>query len=263
MFKFLRVTLLLIVLATVAQEAWLARSRAVAWQDPLRVAIYPINGDGSEAAANYLHGLKPDSFAAIERFFTEEAKRHGRTIHQPVAVTLAPAVASLPPAPPRGGSGLDNILWSLRMRYWAWRHDAVPGLKPQVRLFVLFFDPARYDRLPHSVGVARGMIGVINAFATRAMAGSNAVIISHELLHTLGASDKYDLATGLPHYPDGYAEPDRSPRYPQDFAEIMGGRIPLSDSRAEIPESLEQTLIGATTAAEIGWTSGPATVGRP
>ncbi len=253
MFKFLRVAILLVILATVAQEAWLARARVVSWQAPLRVAVYPINGDGSAAAADYLRGLKPDAFNSIEHFFDEEAKRHGRAIHHPVEIVVAPALAALPPQPTRGGSGLTNLFWSLRMRFWAWRHDAIAGPKPRVRLFVLFFDPATHPSLPHSVGVERGMIGLINAFATNAMAGSNAVVISHELLHTLGATDKYDLATGQPRYPDGYAEPDRSPRHPQRLAEIMGGRIPLDDSGAEMPESLAQTLIGAATAAEIGW----------
>jgi hypothetical protein len=254
MFKFLRIAILLIILVTVVQETWLARSRAVSWTDPLRVAIYPINGDGSQATAGYLQGLRPNAFASIERFFDEEAKRHGKTIHRVMEIAVAPPVVELPPQPPRGGSALNNVAWSLKMRYWAWRHDALPGMKPQVRLFVLFFDPATHDRLPHSVGVDRGMIGLINAFSTQGMAGSNAVIIAHELLHTLGATDKYDFGTNLPRFPDGYAEPERSPRHPQAFAEIMGGRIPVSESRANIPETLDQTLIGAATAAEIGWT---------
>ncbi len=253
MFRALRIALLLLILATVAQETWLARSRAVSWQDPLRVAIYPINGEGSAAAARYVASLTPTSFAAIERFFDEEARRHGKDIARPVEIAVAPPVADLPPQPRRGGSTLESLFWSLRMRYWAWRHDAVPGMKPQARLFVLFFDPATHKALPHSVGIDRGMIGLINAYASRAMAGSNAVIITHELLHTLGATDKYDPASGLPTFPQGYAEPERAPRHPQVFAEIMGGRIPLADHRADIPDGLDQTLIGDVTAGEIGW----------
>jgi hypothetical protein len=254
-FRFLRIAILLLILATVAQEAWLDRSRAVSWRDPLRVALYPIAGDDSAVATGYVRGLKPDSFRSIERYFDEEAKRHGKAIFRPVEVTVAPQLAESPPLPARGGNILDNLLWSLRMRYWAWRHDAVPGMKPQARLFVLFFDPATHRSLPHSVGIERGMIGLINAYASHAQAGANAVIITHELLHTLGASDKYDLATNLPRFPDGYAEPDRSPRHPQAFAEIMGGRIPLGTGQAEIPDSLDRTLIGDATAAEIGWTT--------
>lgn len=253
MFRYLRIALLLLVLATVAQEAWLSRSRAVAWQDSLRVAIYPINGDGSPAAAAYVQGLTPSAFRSIEVFFDDEAKRHDLSVTRPVLITVAPPVAALPPQPPRNGSVIENIFWSLKMRWWVWRNDALPGAKPQVRLFVLFFDPASHDQLPHSVGVQRGLVGLINAFATNSMAGSNAVIIAHELLHTLGATDKYEPGSNLPSFPDGYAEPHRSPLHPQDFAEIMGGRIPVSESRADIPESLGLTVIGSATAREIGW----------
>jgi len=33
----------------------------------------------------------------------------------------------------------------------------------------------------------------------------------------------------------------------------MGGRVPISESKAEIPKSLLQTLVGEVTAKEIGW----------
>lgn len=253
MFKFIRIAILLLILATVAEEAWLSRSRAVSWKNSLQVAVYPINGDGSEATASYLRGLGPDAFKNIERYFDDEAKRHGRNIFRPVEITMAPVLNAVPPQPARGASALGNVFWSLQMRYWAWRHDSVPGIKPQIRLFVLFFDPATHPSVAHSVGVERGMIGLINAFGSRAMAGSNAVIVTHELLHTLGATDKYDPGGNMPRFPDGYAEPERLPRYPQALAEIMAGRIPISETKAEIPENLDSTLIGAATAAEIGW----------
>lgn len=35
---------------------------------------------------------------------------------------------------------------------------------------------------------------------------------------------------------------------------IMGGRIPLSPGKAEIPLGLDQVVVGPATAAEIGWT---------
>lgn len=251
-----RIALLLLVLATVAQEAWLARSRATAWKDPLRVSIYPINGDGSAAAEAYLRQLNIGTFEPIERFFAEESRRHGVDVHRPLRLALAPVVPVRPPPPPKAASTLDAVLWSLQMRWWAWRH-AVGGDNPQVRLFVLFFDAERNPRLPHSVGLEQGMIGIINAFATAAMTGSNNVVIAHELLHTLGATDKYDPASNLPRFPEGYAEPDRNPRHPQEFGEIMAGRIPRSPAQADIPESLEQTLIGAATAAEIRWRKTP------
>ena len=52
-------------------------------------------------------------------------------------------------------------------------------------------------------------------------------------------------------FPDGFAEPDRQPRFPQRYAEIMGGRIALSDDEAMIPTSLRYVIIGEQTAREI------------
>ena len=79
-------------------------------------------------------------------------------------------------------------------------------------------------------------------------------MIAHELLHTLGATDKYDPNGSLPLFPDGYADPQASPLLPQKRAEIMAGRIPISDTRAEIPADMTQVVIGAQTAREINWT---------
>ena len=85
------------------------------------------------------------------------------------------------------------------------------------------------------------------------MAPQNNMVMLHELLHTLGATDKYDLRTDQPLYPDGYAQPELQPRLPQKKAEIMAGRIPLSEHHAEMPERLADVVIGPKTAREIGW----------
>jgi hypothetical protein len=79
------------------------------------------------------------------------------------------------------------------------------------------------------------------------------VTIVHELLHLFGATDKYDPATTQPRYPDGYADPGQSPLYPQQFAEIMGGRIPLSETQSETPRTLDLAIVGDRTAGEIHW----------
>ena len=55
---------------------------------------------------------------------------------------------------------------------------------------------------------------MVNAFASTQMEGENNIVITHELLHTFGATDKYDFATNRPRFPEGYAEPHANPLYP-------------------------------------------------
>jgi hypothetical protein len=253
MWRRLRIVILLLILATVAQSAWLARTRTAEWQTSLRVAIYPINGDDSPAAAAYIGALDKQKFDVIETFFETEAQHFGLELSDPIDTFLAPPIAARPPAPPFGGSVPEIMFWSLKLRYWAWRHDTHTGPKPDVRLFVVYFDPAQSQTLAHSTGLQKGMVGIVNAFASEAQEGSNAVVIAHELLHTFGATDKYDARTNAPSFPEGYADPDARPLHPQRRAEIMAGRIPITETQSEIPFNLKRVVIGEKTAREINW----------
>ena len=252
-FYTLRVSLLMAVLFFVAMNSWLSRLRSTDWNEPLWVVVYPVNGDGSPDSQRYIDSLDVSTFAAVSDFLHEEAARYGLPLARPVTVKLAPPVDALPPAPPADGSTLGVMLWSLHLRYWTWRHDSFDGPQPDVQMYVVYFDPATHPRLRHSLGLRKGLIGVVNAFAGRREAQRNNVVIAHEFLHTVGASDKYDPVTDQPLYPDGFAEPDRRPLFPQRYAEIMGGRIPLSEQRAVMPDSLRQARIGRQTAREIRW----------
>ena len=121
------------------------------------------------------------------------------------------------------------------MRYWVWGTPELPGAAPDIKLFVVYHDPAISPTLAHSVGMQKGLYGVVNVFAEQRMTGSNDVITAHELLHTLGAIDKYDPRTSQPLNPVGYAEPTKQPLLPQTHAEVMGGRIPISTAESTVP----------------------------
>ena len=253
MFKTIRIAILLFLLAAAAVSTWRAKNAAVEWKYPLIVNLYPLNGDASAASDAYIKGLNQDDFQEIGHFMREEANRYGRQSSASIEIRLQPALASLAPAPPEQGTALDIVWWSLKLRWWAYQHAETTGPGSQVKLLLVYFDPARNASLARSTALQKGMIGRINVFALRAMARQNNVVIAHEFLHTLGATDKYDIDTGLPAYPDGYGEPDRLPLLPQQFAEIMGGRLPRSEREASIPLSLDQVLIGNKTAQEINW----------
>ena len=124
---------------------------------------------------------------------------------------------------------------------------------PSVTLYLNFYDPQFNRILKHSTALEKGRIGSVNLFASSKQAQQNQIVLAHELLHAFGASDKYDLNTGLPLYPQGYADPHLQPLYPQKRAEIMTGHIPLSADKSRMAENLQQTMVSRQTATEIGW----------
>lgn len=253
MWKKIRVTILLFILLVVAEDAFL-RDGTPSWKTNLYVGLYPINMDGSDAAASAIAALSQSQFDEITQFYVDESQRLGFHVAKPFEVRLGDVVQETPPLPEAHGNMLLAILWSLKFRWWAHEHSPKMLVRPDIKLYLLYFDPATHAVLPHSTALAKGRVGLVNVFASKKYAHQNNVIIAHEMLHTVGATDKYDLQSNQPRFPDGFAEPNKQPLYPQTYAELMGGRIPNTEAKSTIPLSLEDALVGSATAKEIGWT---------
>jgi hypothetical protein len=255
MFRRIRIAILLLILVVVALNTLTDGLYTTQWNAPMTVALFPINADGSPITEQYIRKLTEQDFASLETFFQTESAEFGIKLNRPLRFTLAPPLSSRPPAVSDKPNVLQIMTWSLRLRWWAWRvPPKPPGPTPRIRIFLEYHDPARITVLNHSTGLQKGLIGVAQLFSDPRDKGSNDTVIAHELLHTLGATDKYDPATTQPLYPNGVAEPDLQPRYPQRFAELMAGRISLSATEARIPDNLQEVVIGPATASEIGWT---------
>ncbi len=250
MFKVVRISVLLFVLFFVTVSTWLTQARSTDWNNSLWVKIYPINGDGSEKSAKYIEGLDTEEFTAIEAFIERETARYAGVVDRPARIELGNPIRKQPPPMDGEPNMLNVMLWSLKMRWWA-RSVTDDRIAPDVRIFVRYHSPETVLVLENSVGLQKGMVGVVNAYASRRHRGRNNVVIAHEFLHTLGATDKYSPSDGQPIGPDGLAEPDREPLYPQKYAEIMGGRIALAEDDSVMPKNLKYTVIGSLTASEI------------
>ena len=252
MWRKFRIVVLLFILATVAHRTWLLNSHTE-WKKTLYVNVYPINMDGSQVSDRYIASLQPDQFEEIAEYYSGQSAQFNLAVKTPFAIRIGPRVQQQPPQPEKAASMLQTIVWSLEFRWWAWRNSPSTTVQPDIKLYLLYFDPANHPVLPHSTALSKGRVGLVNVFAERSYTRQNNVIIAHELLHTVGATDKYDLFSNQPAYPAGFAEPAKTPLYPQIVAELMAGRRPVSENKAEIPLNLDQTVIGSMTAREIGW----------
>lgn len=250
MWKNIRIACLMVVLLIVAMNAW--RDMNQDWSKPIIVLLHPINADGQAATQKYIQQLSIDDFEESQNYL-QEATQKFRGQATSFNFQLGRELQKSPPKVPENNSALSNIWWSLKFRYYAWQQHKSEDGSPSVTLYLNYYDPHQIKQLKHSVALERGRIGTVNLFSSEKQSEPNQVVLVHELLHTFGATDKYDFTTGQPIYPLGYANPEQKPLYPQDRAEIMGGYIPLTEAKSKTPDNLQYTMISHLTAQELGW----------
>lgn len=245
-----------ILLCALAFFSFVALHQAIhtrSWVEPLDVVILPISGDNHHDTDKYISSLSNSNLAEIETWFKREAKRYHLDMQEPVKIRLGPQVYSAPPRAPKSANFLAQASWSLRFRWWAFRNTPdIESSLTQVRMFVLFYQGQDNLPLRHSLGMKKGLLGLVHAFALHEQTAQNNIVIAHEMLHIVGAIDKYE-SSGAPIFPIGFADPARHPLFPQQAAEIMAGRIPVSHSRNYMAKNLDSVILNEFTAKEINW----------
>jgi hypothetical protein len=256
-FFYVRVAVLSAILFGVLLYAWRdlhARHARNDWDHTLDVALVIVReGAVDTTAVDALRARLP----AAEARLADEMRRY-RQGAQPFALhALGPVDAASPPPTPGGDGVVDAARYAYAMSRWTGDVDARASVLTDaydVRVYVVARPPRNSARtMVEGRGEQGGRLGVVEVELDESMTDLTLIVASHELLHTLGATDKYD-AVGKARVPDGLAEPDRSPRFPQRFAEIMARNRPLDATGDEsIPERLEEIAVGPATAREIGW----------
>jgi hypothetical protein len=253
-FKIIRIVLLLAIFIGVAFYSKHQKLKSRSWTEPLQAVVYPINAENSPIVDEYIRMLDGAVFSEIDAFFQREGKAYAVMTAQPFLTQLGGTMSELPPEQPAPDAGVPAIAWwSLKLRYWAFRHtpDSESNVR-RARVFLLYHEAREHRALQHSLGLDKGLLTVVHAFAAKDQEAQNNIVIAHELLHTVGATDKYG-ANDQPVFPDGYADPEKEPLYPQTEAEIMAGRIPLAESEAHMAKNLQECVVGEKTAEEINW----------
>ena len=254
LFKIFRIIVLLSIFVSLAFYAKTQKLKSRSWSEPLQIIIYPMNGDGSAIVEQYINQLEVSAFNDIDQFFQDEAEHYSLSIQNPTLTSLGSVIRTLPPIAPTPDSSFSKIAWwSIKLRYWAYKTtpDNDSNLH-RIRVFVYYHQAEKNKQLQHSLGLDKGLLVIAHTFASAKLEQQNNIVIAHEILHTVGASDKYDT-NKLPVFPEGYAEPNNFPLFPQSLAEIMAAKIALSSSHAEMAASLDLCVIGEKTATEINW----------
>ena len=251
-----RVSVLLAVLACVllwaGADCYQRRARTT-WRRPLNVALVLVERGPVGVSTTGLFG---DRARTLERRLASEYKRHTDRDFSPFSFAIKGPIRDKQPPP----SVEPGALALLRFTYalWSWTEEIDARAQIQrgdydARIYLVMKPGA-----PGSVVFAEGegeyggRVGVAQVDVARDSIDFPLFVAAHELMHTLGASDKYD-SSGNAIYPDGFAEPYHAPLYPQRGAEIMARDLPLSPTSARPPDTLDELFVGNTTAAEIGW----------
>jgi hypothetical protein len=252
LFKNLRILILLLALLAVLIYGWIPSSPQPDWNESLRVAVFPINGDGSDEAAAFINSFSPSDLADLEGYFSSHANRYGLPLDTPFLFEIGPEIQQAPDVPASDLSDWERLKWAIKLRWAHWNlRRKLPGT--DIVLVARFQRAAEGPIDLHSIGMPAPRLALVSLIASASAKGLNDVKIAHELLHTVGASDVYDPITQEPLWPSGYADPERQPLFPQPAAELMAGRVPLSALRSRQAGAIEATTVGSATAREIGW----------
>lgn len=259
-FFLVRVSILLFVLFVVVLYAVRdLRSRHARndWERTLDVAIVLVHVDGRSAVEPNAVRAVYDRVPALEERLRAEAERHHPGMAKPFRLRVfGPVDAAGAPPVPASDSPVDLVRQAVERRRWLRDVDPRAGVDPDhwdTRIYVSARRPAsELESFVEGASEQGGRIGVVDVELDESTVDLALFVTTHELMHTLGATDKYD-ANGRTRIPDGLAEPERVPRFPQRLAEVMARNMPISAGTERLPESLDQLAIGAMTAREIGW----------
>jgi hypothetical protein len=221
---------------------------------PFTIGVYPIDVSEEPSVTLFTSALRPADFRPVTDFLATEGQRYGRDVKTLVTLKLMPPISEQPPAQPQAGASVwDAASFSLQLRWWAFRVKQRRHLPAaDVELYVRFHRPSERPDLDASVGLREGHLGVIETEAgARALLWTQLAIV-HELMHTLGAPDTYG-PSGQPLVPDGLAEPDLKPLFPQKKCEVMAGQVALTPQTAQMAQGLSECRVGDATARAIGW----------
>lgn len=251
MWKKIRISILSVALAYVCMGAYVDTHQN--WDKPVKIVMHPINMDGQAETQKYIDSLSEKDFDEIEAFVLKKSAQY-RSKPVEMDFVLAKQISNKPLLPTEdvANSMWRTMLWSLQFRFFGVWNFKSSDFGADTVMYLNYHNPkGRKSELERSTALERGRMAVVNLYAEDTRL--NNPIVLHELLHTFGAEDQYDLFNGSPIFPLGYAEPNKKPLYPQVKAEVMGAYIPVNEVDFMMPNNLSDVVMSEHTAKTLGW----------
>lgn len=232
---------------------------AAALEPPVKVGIFQFVPQ-EQMSAPVLRALNdpasPHALHRLDAWFDKERARYGGGEIVDVDVLGPWGTAIHPPSL----AGPDDPWWTVAWRSWRYPgyfHGLARdfGKDPDdygARVYVVY-GTGHEDLASHSRGSQKGRIAIAWVSSTEYNPAYALVTVAHELAHVLGAEDAFQEGNYLARWPEGFVEPDREPRFPQRYAEVMAVDVPLGPALEEEVRSIDQVRVGYRTAAAMGW----------
>jgi hypothetical protein len=258
-FYTLRVSALLAVLVLVLVYAWhdfSARRERAAWNKPLQVAVVLVRLGNRDATSLAAVARFRQRVAVLEERLHDELGRYRTAPERMLRFDVyGPVNAEV--APPQ--LECDSLWCSAQHTFALWRYtravDAAAGLPTRAfdsRIYAVLEPVTSERKFVEGFSEQGGRVGVARVQLDESTVDLGLFVLAHELMHTLGASDKYD-AEGAALIPFGLGDSEQTPLYPQLRAEVMARNRVLAPGQEAVPDSLSELSVGSWTAREIGW----------
>ncbi len=271
-FSWLRLTILLIFIGSgfLAYHLITRERGPFTWDRPYKIAVVGFMVDlptkwqpfiikfQEETGKGYID-LRNHTLPDLVGWFQREYERYGGRMPQAVELEIFGPFdeVSSPPEPPTADQPLfDRLsqLWRFKShsRKFSQRHDLKLDDFDGV-LYVQFvtsdFEGFTENWLHRKLNTA-----IVNCYVNQDLIEQDIMIVMHEFFHLLSAKDHYDQNFN-PINPDGLANPFLDPPYPQDFADIMTGRVAEAEDSSRNIIGISDLRVNIYTAHEIGWIS--------
>ena len=252
---------LFLILITVMTNMAYTLHHARQWETTKSVVVIPFPADADDLETKrYIDKLDGAYFKPVVDFFDRETRRYGLANHRPYRFRWQRVARASPPML-RNDAGMAATVWySWSMRVYTWYIRVTQHIADHVIVYAMFRQTRKHTA--DSTGLVeeyasksldKFSVCFINLSTDRGLQVKDRFVLAHELLHLSGATDKYDVATGEPSFPQGYADPEKQPLYPQTTGLLMAMAIPFSPEYSALPKTMQEISIGALTAKEINW----------